>query len=359
MTKGLSFFLFFIAIILAIATLLPILPFEIWFVRVFDFPRVQILILSLLVLILLILYFRGRRVGQIFIALLFLASVYQAIKIWPYTPFASVQAHPAGSNVDPETQLKLLVSNVYMENTHYEDFIQLIKKENPDLFLTLESDKKWQDALIKLSDSYPHQVLVPKDNTYGMHLYSKLPLHDTEVKYWLDKEIPSIHTFVTLPSGVVVEFYGIHPKPPVPTEEEDSKKRDAEIMIVGNRVADSEYPVIVAGDLNDVAWSPITRLFLESSGLLDPRLGRGFYNTFNANNILFRWPLDHFFYSTHFRLIKIERLPDIKSDHFPIAIHLNYAPLEENSQEKVDPDEDTKDEETQTIEEGIEDARKN
>jgi hypothetical protein len=81
---------------------------------------------------------------------------------------------------------------------------------------------------------------------------------------------------------------------------------------------ESEGPRIISGDLNDVAWSKTTRLFLKITKLL----GRGIFNSFKADNILIRWPLDHLFHSNHFTLKRIERLPKFGSDHFPVLIEL-------------------------------------
>jgi hypothetical protein len=121
-----------------------------------------------------------------------------------------------------------------------------------------------------------------------MVLYSKLPLIDPEIRFLLKKDIPSIRTQIALPSGQYIWFYGIHSRPPSPTEAETTTRRDAELLIVGREAQQIKQPVIVAGDLNDVAWSYTTTLFQKMSGLLDPRIGRGFYrcaghDTFTAN----------------------------------------------------------------------------
>jgi endonuclease/exonuclease/phosphatase (EEP) superfamily protein YafD len=140
--------------------------------------------------------------------------------------------------------------------------------------------------------------------------------------------------------GKVFRLYCLHPKPPVPGESDDSADRDAEILIVGKEAKKHKHPVIVAGDLNDVAWSYTTNLFLKVSELLDPRIGRGFFSTFHANYKLLRWPLDHVFCSSHFYLKRLKRLPSIGSDHFPIFIEVSLAPheIKENAAEKKEAD---------------------
>ena len=128
-------------------------------------------------------------------------------------------------------------------------------------------------------------------------------------------------------------LHGLPPRPPEPLRDEPSSPRDAELVLVGRAIHDDgSRPTIVAGDLNDVAWSETSELFVRLSGLLDPRTGRGFYNSYNAKNPLFRYPLDHVFHSKHFELVRLERLPAIGSDHFPILIELQYDPEAEREQ---------------------------
>ncbi|MBT8445622.1 MAG: endonuclease/exonuclease/phosphatase family protein, partial [Gammaproteobacteria bacterium] len=137
--------------------------------------------------------------------------------------------------------------------------------------------------------------------------------------------------------GDRVRVHFLHPAPPSPTENPESGERDAELLILARSVAGGDRPVIVTGDLNDVAWSSTTRLFRRISGLLDPRVGRGMFNTFHAKIPILRWPLDHLFHSDHFTLKSIRRLPPIGSDHFALYTVLSLTPERRDQQDGLAP----------------------
>ena len=121
-------------------------------------------------------------------------------------------------------------------------------------------------------------------------LLSRLELVEPEVRFLLKPDIPSIRTGVRLRSGDVIMLYGVHPEPPSPTEAATSLPRDAELVMAGREIAQSDRPTLVAGDLNDVAWSHTSRLFRRIARMLDPRVGRGMYHTFHARYWLLRSP---------------------------------------------------------------------
>jgi endonuclease/exonuclease/phosphatase (EEP) superfamily protein YafD len=289
-------------------------------------------------------FFR-RRLGPAgrWVALLVVAAMaIQTWQIFPYTPLASPQVLPSETQ---EVSLKVFVVNVLLDNRDSGKLLAQIATHDPDLILLNEPDARWVSALAPLKQTYPHHVLHPLTNTYGMLLYSRFELLDPEVRFLTDPEIPSIRTRVRLRSGQEVLFYGIHPRPPAhkpPHREErhDSTQRDAELVLVAKEVAKVAGPVIVAGDFNDVAWSHTTRLFQRISRLIDPRVGRGLYNSYHARLPFLRFPLDHLFHSDHFKLVELLRLGYFGSDHFPICAALSLEPEaaaeQEPPQQKAD-----------------------
>lgn len=313
-----------LALFFIVGTLLPLLSHDYWVVRIFDFPRVQIAVAGLLITGTYVVFWdTGHFIQDVILVGLVGSTCYQLYRIYPYTPLATPQV-VAAQRATPDAQCTLLIANVRITNRDAAPLRRLIQKHNPDLILTLEPDAWWADQLKDLSETYPHVVTHVLDNAYGIMLHARLPLIDPEVRFLIDDDVPSIHTQVELPSGARFNFHAVHPRPPHPIHETDTTERDAELLVLGREIDARKVPTVVAGDLNDVSWSYTTTLFQQTSGLLDPRVGRGLYNTFHAEHPLFRYPLDHAFHSEHFTLVEWKRLPYIGSDHFPVLLGLQY-----------------------------------
>lgn len=332
-------FSLFTALLVA-ATLLPLWRCEHWLIRSLDFPRLQFAI-SLLTLLALELLFLNLAdlVAQVLIGIGVACLLYQSWWIIRYSPLAPKEVRLI-SKPDRDRCLRILTANVLTPNRNSKALQDLVQKYEPDILLTLESDRWWQGELDSLQSDYPYSVKCPLDNLFGMHVYSRLKLSATSVEYLVEQDIPSIHTLVQLRSGHQVRCHFLHPEPPSPTQKKTSTERDAELVVVAKNVARHAQATIVAGDLNDVAWSETTRLFRKISGLLDPRIGRGMFNTFHAGHWYFRWPLDHLFHSDHFGLAKLKRLSDIGSDHFPLLTELVYLGDAGKNQTGIEPDQD-------------------
>lgn len=307
--------------LLILFSLVSILNRKSWWIRVFDFPRSQIAVL-LIVFFFIALFYSPSYAGLDFIlvVLTILSLTVQSIYIFPYLSISpkEVPTADAEQKLDP---LRIMVSNVRMKNRDSDKLIEQVNKNHPDIFLTVETNEWWCEQLIVLEKVFPYHVYHPLENTYGMLLYSKIPLKDAEVKFLIKDDIPSIHCWISL-NGNKCNLICIHPEPPAPDQASTSKPRDKELFKVAEEIRNEDEAYLVMGDFNDVAWSDTTSKFQKMSKMLDPRKGRGFFNTFNANVPLMRFPLDHFFFTHHFRFYDMKTLPHVGSDHFPIILKL-------------------------------------
>lgn len=337
------------ASLLILSILIPFIKNTHWSVRVFDYPRFQKLILILICCILFVFTDKTPFTISLFYGLIF-CIIYLLWMIIPYSPFGKKMIDQVELN-ENEKPLDLLVYNVLQDNTKYQNLVELIKKRKPDVIFLLETNNAWKENIKNATDEYAYKIEVPLENTYGLLFYSKLPINTYEVNYLISTEIPSIIADIEY-NNQLVRLYGLHPTPPVPQENEKSTERDAEILLIGKAAKDYGKACIVFGDLNDVAWSRTTRLFLKTSQMLDPRRGRGMFNTFHAHHWFLRWPLDHYFLSSQFRLIGMQREPNIGSDHFPISIQVVLRSDDDSGEMKLD--EEEKQEVIEKIEDGIE-----
>jgi endonuclease/exonuclease/phosphatase (EEP) superfamily protein YafD len=288
-----------------------------------DFPRLQIAALGAGMLGLMRAYGDRTATDRFLKAALGASVLYQIKKVIPYTPVYPKQMKAAsGHRLD--RRLRLLMINVYQFNDQFHRVRQAVEEADPDVICLVETDGRWERELRGLGERYPYSQRCPLANTYGMLLYSRLKLTSVETRFLVERDIPSMRAELHLRSGERVCLYCVHPRPPRP--DSPSWGRDAELVLVGREVASDDQPALVMGDLNDVAWSYTTTLFQRISHMIDPRVGRGLYNSFHANHAWLRYPLDHVFLTRHFTLVELHRLPHVGSDHFPILAEVEYSP---------------------------------
>ncbi|KGK29944.1 endonuclease/exonuclease/phosphatase family protein [Cellulophaga sp. E6(2014)] len=336
-------FLRVFGVISILLTIFPYISANQWYIRIFDFPHLQLTLLTLLALLVYFLKFNfGNFIDYLFVLVLGLCFVFQSLKIYPYTAFAHYEVQ--NSSPSASNELSIYTANVLQENKKIKELLSDIKSNDADLMVFTETNTRWINILKKeLAETYRYTVEVPLENTYGMVLFSKLEAHNAAVHYMVEDSIPSIHTQIILETKDTIQLYAIHPAPPAPQHNPSSVDRDAEMMKVTRLARESKFPVVVLGDFNDVAWSETTTLFQKVSGLLDLRKGRGFYSTYNAKSWFMRWPLDHVFASAHFRIKEVHRGSKIGSDHFPFYAKFTFEPALAAMQKLPEPtDEDLK-----------------
>jgi endonuclease/exonuclease/phosphatase (EEP) superfamily protein YafD len=324
---------------LIIAVFLSFVKNDYWVFKILEYPRLQKVFIVALLLMAWVWVWPEESFYRVIFLLLGAAFVYLLVKIGPYTILAKKElkqvAHQNNGN-----EIKIFSANVLQDNKQYTRMLTQIKSVDPHIVFLLETDDAWANAMKELEAVYPYQLVHPRDNTYGLLFYSKLPLEKAAIRFLVKKDIPSVEAVLVLTTGKKVQLWGLHPEPPVPNEALHSTAKDKELMKIAFKAKECPLPCIVTGDLNDVAWSYVTELFRKTSGLLDPRRGRGFYSTFSAHHWFVRYPLDYIFCSSHFGLVQMKRLPKNGSDHFATLTHLVLS--EELEKEQVGPQADKK-----------------
>ncbi|KKL91133.1 hypothetical protein LCGC14_1897760, partial [marine sediment metagenome] len=300
MRKWISRLVALLLLIMVAATVIPMVRADLWWVRMFDFPRMQIAA-ALAVLIVLYAVLAGWR--GIVVTLLSLAALgVQLLALWPYQPFAGKMVESA-AQCAKEDRLRVLMVNVQRSNEDAQQVMELARDKQPDIFLVLETNERWDRDLAPLGDLFPHKMqAIPKSATYyGMHVYATHPIEDGEFLYPFGVQTPLFVGNIAHPARTV-EFLGIHPRPP--QRGQPSTMRDAAVLTAARIARESGRVSIAAGDYNATPWEDTTRRALRIGGFLDPRQGRGPLVSFDAKSAWMKWPLDQIVFQPGLGLVE-------------------------------------------------------
>lgn len=315
-----------IAVIIAICTIFSVFRnTENRYLKMVDFPRIQFFLASLISIIVFWIANKKWKWYDFMLMIgLFLGLFINSYYLINYTSIVPVEVPWANASTSSDDTFSLLISNVKMSNKNAQPLIDLIDKNEPDLVLAMEVNNWWGEQLKVLDKTYPYSQQTLNEVAYGMTLYSKFPLKDVEVNYLNNDKVPSFISTISLLNGSTFTFYSVHPVPPTHFKDlpDNEGQQESALKKLGRMIEDRKFPILVAGDLNDVVWSHIDELTGTENILYDVRVGRGLFNSYNAENFLMRWPLDHVFVTEEFKLKKLVRLPNIDSDHYPIFVEL-------------------------------------
>lgn len=223
---------------------------------------------------------------------------------------------------DPVTgrPLTVLLANVHRENREHEAVVSVVRKERPEVAVFLEVDRAWMEGLAPLRSEYPYEVSVPRDDDFGIAVFSRDPLTRTETFDVGSRPLPALVTRLER-SGGTVTLVAAHTPPPI--SKEYAADRNEVLRDLATVARESGSPLVLCGDLNLTPWSPYFGDLLRGVGLRHAARGFGLLPTWNANLPSFLGlPIDHCLVTPDVGVRGARRGPHIGSDHYPLIVDL-------------------------------------
>ena len=226
-----------------------------------------------------------------------------------------------------DTKIRIMSHNVLANNRSYAAVKKQIAEVDPDLLVIVEYDANWQTQMQSLIDdgSYPYSVQAPRWHGFGVAIFSKLPLTNSQTHQLTAKitDAPIVMAEVMV-GDQKLRLAGLHVFSPMSAHR--LQLRNEQLVDAAEILKQSKTPTVVMGDYNGVSWSPFLDDFLKQTGYRDSRVGFGYQGSWNAR---YRWPalipIDHAFVSpevhVHDRFIG----QSAGSDHYPVVIELSIS----------------------------------
>ncbi len=234
--------------------------------------------------------------------------------------FGSPTAEPPG--------LKIMSLNLLMVNQQTEAIMAEIESAAPDVVLLQEYSAHWHAAMsVRFAQRYPFARVDPQEDSFGLAVYSRLPLTDEREPLRLGRvEAPEMRFVVTTPRGEIA-LYNIHLVPPRRFDYTvEHRLQFADLLDV---LAREQRPVVLAGDFNFTDGTP-QALGLERVGLRDSHEAAGWGRgaTWPVNGVLrYIVPglrLDHIYVRAPLRAVSCETGFGTGSDHRPVIVELAW-----------------------------------
>ncbi len=296
-----------------VATVLSLLPVRAWPLELLASFRVQITLISLFAALAAI-SFRMHRSA----ALALLLTTAQAGILAPIFVNAGVESSKG------DDEITLLTLNVEWTNRSDKEILDTIRGADADIVVVEEVDSWWRERLATLDDLFPYRYFDPVSSRPGVAVLSRTGALSEE---WRPLQGRAFVTLRFQPVAKVFRLTALHALPPRSPLLYRARNRQLDGVAAHlARLERSEpLPTLAAGDFNTTPWSPVMRDFLERTGLVDVRAGRGALPTWPSWNPLLCVPIDHILHSREIGVENVERLQLEGSDHIGLLSRLTLG----------------------------------
>lgn len=227
--------------------------------------------------------------------------------------------------IPPDSQhLIVMTANVRTQNEQHREFMDEVRRQDPDVLAIIEVSTRWENELAPLIAEYPyqHQTRIPGDTRYGVMILSRLPLTPKPLPLaFRESYFRCAAAEVHSDAGDIL-LLAPHPMPP--TGFGATRLRDLQLGLANEFVrTHTTDHTIVMGDLNATPWSHGYRTMTEGTTLRNTRLGAGMRNSWPSFLPEFmQIPIDHILVSENIDVRYAAVGADIGSDHLPVISSL-------------------------------------
>lgn len=219
-------------------------------------------------------------------------------------------------------RLRLVAINVDTANERSDLVLNYLRAADADVVLLMEVNERWMRALEPLTITHSKVIAEPREDNFGIALFSRRPLTNGTVVEFGSAGVPSITANVSVGEQEVL-LLGTHPLPPGTSEY--ARLRNEQLREIAAAVRDRREPVVLFGDLNVTPWSPYFRELLRGSRLRNTSQGRGLFASWPAKLPPARIPLDHCLVSASVQVVDKHLGPQVGGDHLPVLVEFQLA----------------------------------
>ncbi len=220
-------------------------------------------------------------------------------------------------NVDLTNSTKIICINLLSSNTEYKEVARFITSEAPDVLVLQEITSRWEAMLEPSLKDYTSRLVVPREDNFGIAVYSKVNISNLKELQFGDSRSPSIRADLFLHDRKV-SLLAAHTMPPIGYA--NSEIRNHQLSELSTLVSGLENEVVLIGDLNISSFSSHFKKLINSSNLVDSRKGFGLLPTWPTWFYPMQTTLDHCLVSEGIQVKSRKVGRNMGSDHLPIIV---------------------------------------